>query len=107
MQSATRCQASWVALRFGYGSGTAPHTVIHVVPYPLPEAVLVGEGGIRVYLGAPALYHVVLHGPEAPPVSPHQLLPAVADPRARVDQAGGDGLREVIEGTVIDLLVGG
>src|SRR5437762_13359432 len=93
--------------RFSYRSGTAPHAVIHVVPYPLPEAVLVGEVGIRVHLGAPALHNVVLHGPEAYAVSLHQLSPVVADLRAGVDQADGDVLREVIERAEIDLLVGG
>src|SRR5438105_10170105 len=89
------------------GSDAAPHAVIHVVPHPLPEAVLVGEVRIRLHLGAPALHDVVLHGPEAHAVSLHQLSPVVADLGARVDQAHGDVLREVIEGTQIDLLVGG
>src|SRR5438105_15133833 len=91
--------------RLSYGSGTAPHAVIHVVLYPLPEAVLVGEVGIRAHLGAPALHNVVLHGPEPYAVSLHQLSPVVANLRAGVDQADGDVLRAVIERAEIDLLV--
>src|SRR5437667_12310794 len=90
----------------GRGLDAAPHAVIHVVPHPLPEAVLVGEVGIRSHLRAPALHDIVLHGPEAHAVALDQLSPVVADLWARVDQADGDALREVVEGTEIDLLVG-
>src|SRR4030095_9270282 len=85
----------------------APNAVVHVVPHPLPEAILGRQVGIRLHLGAPALHHVVLDRPEAHAIALHQLAPVVADLRARVDQANGDVLREVIERTQVDPLIGG
>src|SRR5437867_11406849 len=40
--------------RRGIRLDAAPHAVIHIVPHPLPEAILVGEVGVRPHLGAPA-----------------------------------------------------
>src|SRR5262249_47980435 len=85
----------------------APHAVVHVVPHPLPEAILGRQVGVRLHLGAPALHDVVLDGPEAHAIALHQLAPVVADLRARVDQTDGDVLREVVERTQVDPLIGG
>src|SRR5215510_3762159 len=85
----------------------APHAVVHVVPHPPPEAILGRQVGVRLHLGAPAPHDVVLDGPEAHAIALHQLAPVVADFRARVDQTDGDVLREVVEWTQVDSLVGG
>src|SRR5262245_39723824 len=90
--------------RDGDGLDAAPDAIIHVVPHPLPEAVLAGEVRVGLHLGPPALHDVVLHGPEAHAVALDQLAPVVTDLRARVDQAHGDVLREVVEWAQIDLL---
>src|SRR5262245_17206895 len=110
-EAARKCaEAGWVAedgpKRNGDLLDAAPDAVVHVVSHPLPEAVLAGQVGIGLHLGAPALHHVVLHRPEAHAVALDQLAPVVADLRARVDEANRDALREVVERAQVDLLDG-
>src|SRR5512132_4019246 len=91
----------------GMGLDAAPHAVVHVVPHPLPEAILGGEAGIRLHLRAPALHDVVLDGPEAHAIALHHLARVVVALAHRVDQADCNNLRELIEGTELDPTVKG